>query len=232
MPNNPHGEGEILTVTKTDQYRTVKELFQRSQPNSSYYVMLVLSVLIITPGLLINNTAIVIGGMLVTPVLTPLLLIGLGLAVGEPEAIKNVAILMGKSFLLILAGSIAMAALFGAPSDVFSLTATSQTIIAYFIVALASGVAGALAFSKKELSDVLPGIAISVSLVPPLSLIGIWLSALNFVLARFYLVVFLLNLAGIILGSLVVFALLKFHKAERKIKQTAKNEEQANGNKA
>ena len=232
MPNNdahPNAVNQSLAVSKTDQYKTIKELFSKSRPNSSYYIMLLLSVLIIAPGLLINNTAIVIGGMLVTPILTPLLLLGLGIAVGEVRIISDVASLMLKSFSLILGVSFVMALLFGThPTDVFAFNSNTQTVFAYFIVAIASGVAGALAFARKELSDVLPGIAIAVSLVPPLSLMGIWLSIFNMNLVRFYFIVFFLNLIGIVLGSLVVFALLKFNKSEKEIEKETKRTESAN----
>lgn len=218
----------ILEVTKHDQYKTIDELFKRSESGSVYYTLLVLSAVIIAAGLLLNNAAIVIGGMLVTPVLTPMLLISLGLVVGEIDAVKNVGLLMTKSFAIILVISFASAIAFGLSSDIQVIENTFRAAVLYFLVAFAAGVAATFAMIRKEIAEVLPGIAIAVSLVPPLSLVGIWLSVFNLELARFYFSIFFFNLAGIILGSFVVFSLLKFYKSEKKVTAESKKlEEQA-----
>ncbi|MFC1598313.1 hypothetical protein ACFL2M_02150, partial [Patescibacteria group bacterium] len=85
MANNKERKkkAKILQVTKADQYKSVEELFERSHKNSVYYTLLVLSALVIGSGLLLNNAAIVIGGMLIAPVLSPILIIALGFAVGD-----------------------------------------------------------------------------------------------------------------------------------------------------
>lgn len=216
------GSQNILEVKRSDQFRTVEELFAHSQANSSYYTLLIISVFVVASGLLINNSAIVIGGMLVTPVLTPILVIALGVAVGQPAVIKSATELLAKSFLIIVAVSAVLAFLFGKPQEILIFENTVRVGLVYFIVAVASGAAGAFAWSHKEISEILPGIAIAVSLVPPLSLVGIWFSALQWETARFYLLVSLFNLFGVLAGGLVVFSLLKFYKLENKIQKQAK----------
>ena len=94
-----------------------------------------------------------------------------------------------------------------------------RTAILYFIVATASGVAATFAWVRKEVSDILPGVSMAVALVPPLSLIGVNLGILSFDTARFYLIIYLLNLFGIIVGSLVSFSLLKFQKSKGAIQK-------------
>ncbi len=224
-------EGKILEISRTEQYKTIDELFKRSQSNTVYYTLLILSIIIIASGLLINNASIVIGGMLVTPVLTPILVVALGLVVGEVGAIRSVAALMGKSFALVIAISAILALLFGTAESSQILENTFRAAVLYFIIAAASGAAATFAWIRKEIADVLPGIAIAVSLVPPLSLVGIWLSTLDLATARFYFLVFFSNLVGIILGSFVVFSLLKFYKAESKVlakgKEIEKEQEKA-----
>jgi len=90
-------EGDILKVTVFEQYRTVDELFKRSKANSVYYTLLVLSVLIITSGLLLNNGAIVIGGMLVTPMFTPIL--GEAIANNLVSTVINIGVKLGSDFI-------------------------------------------------------------------------------------------------------------------------------------
>jgi uncharacterized hydrophobic protein (TIGR00341 family) len=214
----------ILKLSKAEQYQTVNELFARSEPSAPYYLLLALSTIIITAGLLLNNAAIVIGGMVVVPVLTPLLVVGLALAVGEIGSIKNIAILLAKSFAFLLVCSLVFTFLFGFSDQVFQFDNTVRTVMLYFIVAICSGIAGAFGWARKEISETLPGIAISVSVAPPLILTGIWLSVLNFEVARFYFMVFVLNILGIIVGSLIIFSLLKFYRTGSKVHEKATGE--------
>lgn len=219
----PNPSKPLLEVSTLDQYRTIDELFEQSKPNSAYYSLLVLSSLIITPGLLLNNTTIIIGGMLVTPLLTPLLVIGLGLAVGEPKHIVPTSILLLKSIGIVLGISFLLTLLFSPGAEIFLGYNETKTAFLYFLVAVVSGIAAALAKAHKEISEVLPGVAIAISLVPPLSLVGIWLAGWEPELVRFYLFIFILNFIGIVLGSLVVFSMLKFYRAQSHVKQTAED---------
>ncbi len=213
-----------LSVTSTEQYRTAGDLIEHSRPNATYFILLAISSIIVAAGLLLNNAAIVIGGMLVAPVLTPLLAIGLGLAIGEITIMRDTGFLLLKSLLIVIGLSGIMAILFGAGQTGFNIENDVRAAILYFIVALASGAAATFAWTRKEISDVLPGIAIAVSLVPPLSLVGIWISQLNFGAARFDFSVFLLNLFGIVIGSLVIFTLQRFYKSSERIHKKVMSE--------
>ena len=212
-------DGKILKVKRREQYRTVDELVKRSEPSQVYYTLLVLSSFIVASGLLLDNSTIVIGGMLITPVLAPILMVALGLAIGRPDLMRKVGMSIAKSFLVIIASSVLLTLLFGGTSGYYIFENTVRTAALYFVVALAAGVAATFAWTRKELAEVLPGIAIAVSLVPPLSLIGISLSSFDFGVARFSFLIFLLNMVGILGGSLVVFSLLKFYKNEKEIEK-------------
>jgi len=220
--NKKAEDGNILVIKKSDQYRTADELIKKSQPNSVYYTLLIISSIIIASGLLLDNSAIVIGGMLVTPVLTPVLLIALGLAIGELKSIKNTAVLMGKSFLIIFLASFFLSLIFGTGQEIKTFDNSMTAAVLYFIVALAAGAAATFGWARKDLAEVLPGIAISVSLVPPISLAGIGLSRLSFTTVQFYFVVTFFNLLGVIIGGLVVFSLLKFYKIEKRVEADIK----------
>lgn len=211
--------GNIFEIDEVDQYRTVDELLEQSRPNSIYYTLLILSTLIVTAGLLLGNSPIVIGGMLVTPVLTPLLVIALGLSVGETKPIRREAVLVLKSFAFIIFFSLLMGFALGSTQQPLIFDNTVRTAILYFIVAVASGMAATFAWARKEMAVTLPGVAIAVSLVPPLSLIGIGLSLFSLAVVRFYLFILVFNLFGVLVGSLIVFSLLKFHKAGAEVKE-------------
>ena len=214
-----NSENDILAISSSDQYRTVDELIGKSKPNSIYYTLLFLSAFIITAGILINNAAIVIGGMLVTPVLTPVLLIALGLSIGELNPIRGALILVLKSSLIIIITGFVLAFIFGSSGAAFIFENTARTVALYFLVAVAAGVAGTFAWARKDVIDIMPGIAIAVSLVPPLSLMGVGISSANFEMTRFNFLIFFFNLLGVIVGSLVVFSLLQFYKTKRVVQQ-------------
>lgn len=226
MSNIKKGEGNIGAVTKGEQYRAVNELFDRSQANSTYFAALILSSVIISCGLLLDNSAVVIGGMLVAPVLTPLLTVGLGIAVGEISAIRAQISLLFKSFILVIGVAFFFSILLGGPNEHFIFEDTARAAILYFAVATASGAAATFAWVRKEMSEALPGIAIAVSIVPPLALVGIWLSKLNLEISRYFIQVFLFNLFGIIVGSVVVFSYLKFYRVEKRV-ETIEAEKEA-----
>ena len=113
LKRKKEADGNILKITSTERYRTVEELFEKSQANSAYYTLLALSAMIIAAGLLLNNVPVVIGGMLVAPVLTPLLLISLAVALGELAVVRRVGHLMAKSFAIVLIMAFFLALFFG-----------------------------------------------------------------------------------------------------------------------
>jgi len=222
MNKSIKNETNILSIKQSDQFRTVEELIIKSQPGSVYYTFLILAAIIIAAGLLMENVFIVIGGMLVAPVLTPILAIALGLSIGDIKPIKNVYMLLLKSIVIVILTSIIMAFVLGLPKVTPIFENTMRTAILYFIVALASGIAATFAWVRKENSEAITGIAIAITLVPPLSLIGIAISIFNAPLMHFNFLVFAFNFLGITLGSLVAFSLLKFHKSEKKLQETEK----------
>ncbi|MFT7557476.1 MAG: putative hydrophobic protein (TIGR00271 family) [Planctomycetota bacterium] len=211
-------KNNLLDVTKKDQFRTVEELLQKRQPDSMFYVMLVLSSLIIAAGVVLSSVPIIIGGMLVTPLLTQFLVIALGLTVGEVSLVVRTGIFILKATLAIITGSFLLGLIFGNDAIAFpSVVNTLSAGFLYFVVAVSSGVAVTLAWIRREVSEVLPGVAIAVSLVPPLSYIGVGISQWNLEVASFFIVIYVLNLFGIILGSLGVFSLSRFNRMYKEV---------------
>ncbi|MEZ4156505.1 MAG: DUF389 domain-containing protein [Candidatus Paceibacterota bacterium] len=208
--------------TKKQQFHTVDELIAKSQPSFTYYFLLFVSSLIITSGLLLSNSAIVIGGMIVTPVLTPIIAIALAITVGRGELLRRMSFFLLKSFGFIVFSGFLLRFIFGQPPQDFFFADTMRTAVLYFIVALCSGAAATFAFAHRNSSDILPGIAVAVSLVPPLSLIGIGLAGTGFALSRFFLLVFFMNTIGIVFGGIVTFSFMRFYRAESKVDEELK----------
>lgn len=203
-------------VTKEDQYITVNELMSESEDSNTYYILLVLSAVIIACGIMLANSAVLIGGMLITPVLTPVLLIALGMTIGNIGLIKRSLTKVVKSLAIILGISLLISLVFQIPQnkEFFStaiFTNTADSAFLYFLVAFTSGIAATFAWIRKKVSNMLPGIAIAVSLVPPIAMVGVFIGSGQGDLARFFLMVFLFNIIGIIGGSMILFSMFKFY---------------------
>ena len=229
---------DILKVTKVSQYKTIEELLKKSESNSVYYTLLILSSSIIAIGLLLNNVTIVIGGMLVTPILTPILVIALGLSTGQTKTISYFSYLVFKSIMIIVGISLLFTIFFkysvNLSSDnnlIYGFIDSTKTGLLYFIVALVSGVAATLAWVRRETNDILPGVAIAVALVPPWGDFGIGVGIFKGDIISSSALIFIANFIGVIIGSMTVFSLLKFYKTgeklEKEVDGVAKEEKKA-----
>lgn len=210
-----NGNDSLLAVDSNKRASVVHSLIEKSRPTSPYNLLLLLSAIIVACGLILDSVPVLIGGMMVTPMLSPILAIALGMTCGETKLVTRSIIITLKSVLFV-AG---MGALFG-----FLFHDSIETNIyinsfgpdmVYFIVALVSGVAATFAWTEEDIAEALPGVAVAVSIVPPLSAFGVGIGILNAEIIRISVLTFTLNLLGIILGSLVVFSLMQFQKSKR-----------------
>ena len=172
--------------------------------------ILVFSIIICSIGLNVDSAAVVIGAMLISPLMGPIMGLGLGLGTNDAgtfkNALSNLSIAVGIS-ILTSALYFLSSPLNEASSELLSRT---QPTLLDVVVALFGGLAGILAGSRKEKSNVIPGVAIATALMPPLCTAGYGLAngEWNFLLGGFYL--FLINTALIALSTWVVVAYLRF----------------------
>jgi uncharacterized hydrophobic protein (TIGR00271 family) len=175
-----------------------------------FSVLLFLSAVIAAEGVIEDSTATVIGAMIIAPLMTPILATTAGLVMGN-------ATRAWRSFLHVVAGVvgvIAVAALLGALAiHVVDFSTNSQITgriaprLIDLIVAVAAGTAAAFATARDDVADSLPGVAISISLVPPLCVVGISLAGAEWTNAWGALLLFLTNFLSILLAGGAVFAL-------------------------
>ena len=151
--------------------------------------ILIFAIFIACQGLNINSTAVIIGAMLISPLMGPIMGIGLAVGINDFELMKRSL----KSFLITTLFSVVTATLFFLVSPVAEgqselLARTSPTIYDVFI-ALMGGLAGIIATASKSKGNVIPGVAIATALMPPLCTAGYGLATGNLVyfLGAFYL---------------------------------------------
>jgi uncharacterized hydrophobic protein (TIGR00271 family) len=216
--------GLTARVLPDSQRRTIDELTDdldltsgdaRSK-RSAFWTMLTLSALIATAGVLTDSTATVIGAMIIAPLSTPIMGIALGLATRKSGAAS-------RSGRFVLAGAvlvIAIGTLFGwGLPGTFDLLANSQITgrtspgLLDLVAAVATGFAGAIALARRDVGAVPPGVAIAISLVPPLAVVGVCLGDGAPALAVGALVLFLSNLVALVLAGTLVFTVIAYQDA-------------------
>lgn len=176
-----------------------------------FTVLLFLSAVIAVQGVIEDSTATVIGAMIIAPLMNPILATTAALVMGNGSR-------AWRSFLLVVSGTlgvIVVAAMFGIVAvHVVDFSTNSQITgrvaprALDLVVALAAGTAGAFATSRNDVADSLPGVAVSIALVPPLCVVGLSLSAAEWLDAWGALLLFLTNFLSILLAGGAVFALL------------------------
>jgi uncharacterized hydrophobic protein (TIGR00271 family) len=174
-----------------------------------FAVLMALSTLIATFGLAGDSAAVVIGAMLVAPLMTPLLGLACGVTMGRAD--RQI-----ESAVTVLAGSAGAIGLAWVAAKTFSqpdfVTARSHELLARtqpgtldLGIALAAGAAGAYVTVHRQIVAALPGAAIAVALIPPLATVGISLELGRGDLASGALLLYLTNLAGIVLAASATF---------------------------
>ncbi|MDG1874864.1 MAG: DUF389 domain-containing protein [Mariniblastus sp.] len=188
-------------------------LVDRLQDNSKFdfdFVALIsLSTLIAALGLARDSGAVVIGAMLVAPLMTPLVGMGFALVQGNTKLIRSAlkSVAFGFTVALLIGAFVGLLLHVFAPHLEISLQMRQRDApnMLDFVVALASGVAGAYAMGRPNLVSALPGVAIAAALVPPIATSGLALMMGDFLLAGNALLLFFTNIIAIVLGTTMTF---------------------------
>ncbi|MFJ8086243.1 DUF389 domain-containing protein [Streptomyces sp. NPDC096205] len=180
----------------------------RSPSSTRFWGLLVLAAVIASAGVVGDSTATVIGAMIVAPLMTPILGSALALVLARRRQVV-------RCVLLVLGGALAVVAigmLLGwivSPPDAFASNSQVSSRISPRLVdllaALATGTVGAFALVRADISDTLPGVAIAISLVPPLAVTGMLLTVHRYHDAGQSALLFATNVAAIVATGTMVF---------------------------
>lgn len=206
--------------------KAAETLIADSRDSADYYVMLIAATLIITFGLIENNAAVVIGGMLVAPVLFPILALGLATASLRISLFIRSFRVLVSSMILILTLSSGLAYLFdpGTFSN-FQVELRLGFSVGSAVVAFLAGFAGAYAWVRESLRANMPGVAIAVALLPPLCVTGIQLAHNNIEGVQASFALFGINVGGIFIASVLVFIFFRYRDVEKVVEKTMKKEQ-------
>ncbi len=175
---------------------------------------LIFAIFIASIGLNVNSTAVIIGAMLISPLMGPIMGIGLGIAIIDIDLVRKGS----KNLLNATLISIATSALYfwitplhDAQSELLARTMPSiwDVFIAFF-----GGLAGIVASTRKEKSNVIPGVAIATALMPPLCTAGFGLASGNFYYFIGALYLYFINSVFICLSTYLIVRFLNFRKVQ------------------
>ena len=172
---------------------------------TNYAVLLTLATIIATYGVISGSTATVIGAMIIAPLMIPIMATTLAMVLGSGHRIKTSIVVVSLSVIYVIGLAVVLSIfispiVIGFHSNPEITSRVSPNLLALF-VALASGAAGAFAISREDISDTLPGVAIAISLVPPLSVVGVSLAKVQWGDAGGALLLFLTNFLAILLAG-------------------------------
>jgi uncharacterized hydrophobic protein (TIGR00271 family) len=220
-------------INEKNKTHAIDSLIKDSSPKPSFFFLIVMSVLMASFGLLIDNAAVIIGSMLIAPILSPILSIALGITLGDNKLITR----SGKTIIKSLAYSIGLSAittwlLWGVikgdelmNSYNAEILSRTEPNIVYLFIAIIAGLATAYARVKPELNESLAGTAIAVALVPPIATIGIGVATLNLTIISGALSMFILNAIGIVVAAMVMFSLMNIYSKKKVVQKSIKEAE-------
>ena len=192
-------------------HEEVRNNILKDIPFKGYNVwILICSIVICSVGLNINSTAVVIGAMLISPLMGPILGLGLSIGTNDLDNLKSSI----KNFLIALGVSLLTSTIFFLVSPLHDaqseLLARTQPTFLDALIAIFGGLAGIIAVSRKDASNVFPGVAIATALMPPICTAGYGIANryMHFFLGALYL--FLLNSVFISISTLVIVRYLHF----------------------
>ncbi len=176
--------------------------------------ILIFAIFVASLGLNVNSTAVIIGAMLISPLMGPIIGMGLAVGINDFELLKRSM----KSYALATVISVVTATIYFAltPLDEAQseLLARTSPSIYDVLIALFGGLAGIVALSTKDKGNVLPGVAIATALMPPLCTAGYGLATgqLIYFLGAFYL--YFINSVFISLATFLGTRFLHFSKKQ------------------
>ncbi len=204
----------MLHMEPSDVDRITRSFFvgsaDRERDLSGYGVLLILAALIASAGIVADSTATVIGAMIVAPLMRPILGIAAALVLVDRRMLTRSVMLVLGSVLLVIGTGVAIGLLTSQPVQAATNGQVAGRVsprLIDLIAALATGLVGAFAAVRSDVSDTLPGVAIAISLVPPLAVVGLTLEAGEPGQALGALLLFGTNVTAIVATGVLLFLL-------------------------
>jgi uncharacterized hydrophobic protein (TIGR00271 family) len=193
------------TLTQLEQNEIERESEESASTSLDYLVLIVISAMLATFGLMLNSNAVIIGAMLVAPLMSPLISFAVGMTLGKLDLVGRATVTLLQG----IAAALLVSFLIGwlSPSTIVTseMAARGNPSVLDMGVALASGFIGAYATGRKHIPSALAGVAIAAALMPPLATVGLGLAFGDLTLASGAALLFATNIISIILAAWATF---------------------------
>ncbi len=224
--------GPVLTVARTPGQRglvsSVQRLFRWLRPRLTdteqetiswratglaaasldFVVLIFVSCIIASFGLLLNSAAVIIGAMLVAPLMSPINSFAVGMVSGELRTARRAFVATIAGIALALLASFLIGIFAGPESPTSEMVSRGSPTLIDAGVALAAGLAGAYATARKDIPAALAGVAIAAALVPPICVTGLAVAMGRQGLAVGAALLFITNIVCIALSASITFVWL------------------------
>jgi len=215
----------ISIKEEVDRAETITNIKDGIEFYGSNVWILICSIIVASIGLNLEEPAIIIGAMLISPLMGPIRGLGLALATNDfqvlVKSLINFAIMIGAS----LVASYIYFFLTPLKAETSELLGRTKPHVLVVLVAFFGGLAGVIAAAthkKGSIGTIIPGVAIATALMPPMCTAGYGLAIGNFTYFFGAMYLFLLNSVFIALSTVFVLRLLKFPKVSFVNKRTEK----------
>lgn len=200
-----------LKTEMVNHQAVVKDVVSSVERSWIYYLMLMMAGLIALLGLLTNSVAVVIGAMLISPLMAPIISSGLALTIGDLPLARRAFRTIAISVALTIAVSAIVTVISPLKEPTAEILARVRPNIYDLFVAVFSGISGAVALcTKRNYLITATGVAVATAVIPPLSVAGYGLGTGQLMLALGGFLLFFTNFVAIVITSDLVFFTMGF----------------------
>lgn len=203
---------ELLDISKeTDREATIEGVKKDISFKGHNAWILIFSVFVASIGLNVSNTAVVIGAMLISPLMGPIVGLGLSVAINDVETLRKSLINLGVMVVLSVITAYLYFTISPLTKETPELLARTYPTILDVLIAIFGGLALIVAKTKKgTMASVIFGVAIATALMPPLCTVGYSLAVGNLQYAGGAIYLFSINAVFIALTSFIIAKILRF----------------------
>lgn len=214
---------KVLNLRENADFEKTKTTISKGVSLRGYNLWILLcSTILASIGLDTNSTAVIIGAMLISPLMSPILGVGLSVAIHDKQLLTRSL----RDLLFAVFISLSASVVYFLISPLGETTSEEQArtypTLLDVLVALFGGIAGIISISRHESTNAIPGVAIATALMPPLCTAGFGIATANwnYFLGAFYL--FFINAVFISLATYLIVRYLHFPEKEFTTAKTAK----------
>ncbi|MBF0566885.1 MAG: TIGR00341 family protein [Nitrospirae bacterium] len=198
-------------LDKNEKGRIIESIHLDVKITKDYFLFLVIANLIALIGLIMNSTPVIIGAMLISPLMGPILGFGLSFVTEDRHIFNTSVVKLVSSVILTVAIASAATYIFPMKEVTHEIASRTTPNLLDLLIAFFCGTVGAVSLCKnKNYLTIVPGVAIATAVIPPLSVTGFGIGIMNLRIAYGGFLLFFTNFVAILISTCVVFYIFGF----------------------